>query len=167
MLSNFIILFLSGPPSIIPSPPSGSPADLASGAISFFSLWLGRIGGIVAFSGAIKFALSIKSDDTREQLQAVLIMVSGFMIAAAVRNLNVFNIPNTYTAASAQAEFRSITTFIGDWARRVGALGMLLGAITFGLSIKDNNAGGKVSGLKTLSAGAIAVSVSAILPLFV
>ena len=44
---------------------------------------------------------------------------------------------------------------------------MLLGAITFGLSIKDNNAGGKVSGLKTLSAGAIAVSVSAILPLFV
>ena len=167
MLSHILYMLLDEIPSILPSTPTGTPSEIVGGAIDFFSLWLSRIGGIVAFAGAIKFALSIKSDDAREQLQAVLIMVSGFMITAAVQNLDVFSIPDTYTAASAELEFKSIMDFIGSWARRVGALGMLLGAVMFGLAIKDNNAGGKVSGLKTLSAGAIAVSVSSILSLFV
>ena len=169
MITNYITMLLAYIPAepIIEYPPDGTPTELAGGAIEFFSLWLSRIGGIVAFAGAIKFALSIKSDDAREQLQAVLIMVSGFMIAAAVQNLDVFSIPDTYSAASAEIEFQSILDFIGSWARRVGALGMLLGAIMFGFAIKDNNAGGKVSGLKTLSAGAIAVSVSSLLPILV
>ena len=170
MILNFATMFLETyipADPIIDYPPSGSPTELAGGAIAFFALWLSRIGGIVAFAGAIKFALSIKSDDAREQLQAVLIMVSGFMITAAVQNLDVFSIPDTYTATSAELEFKSIMDFIGSWARRVGALGMLLGAVMFGLAIKDNNAGSKISGLKTLSAGAIAVSVSSLLPLLV
>jgi hypothetical protein len=77
--------------AILPEPPTGTPAQIAAGGITFFTLWISRLGGLVAFVGAVKFALSIKSEDAKEQVQSVLTMVSGFMIVAAVTNLNIFN----------------------------------------------------------------------------
>ena len=76
--------------AILPTPPGGTPADIAQNGLTFFSVWIARIGGLVAFIGAVKFALSIKNDDAKEQLQSVLVMVSGFMIVAAIRNLGIF-----------------------------------------------------------------------------
>ncbi len=152
--------------SILPNPPSGTPAEIAQHGLDFFSTWIARIGGLVAFIGAIKFALSIKNDDAKEQLQSVLIMVSGFMIVSAIRDLSVFNIPSVYSDSAANAEFKAILTFIGRWTRRVGALALFIGAVMFGFSIKDNNASSKVTSLKTISAGGCAVAVSAILPTF-
>ncbi len=160
------LLLLSG--HILPPLPSTSdPAAIAQSGIDFFSTWIARIGGIVAFIGAVKFALSVKSDDAKEQLQAVLTMVSGFMIVAAVGNLGIFEIPSSYTATAANEEFAAIMRFIGRWARRVGALAMFLGGILFGLATKDNNPGSKVTGLKTMAAGGITAAVSTLLPLFV
>ena len=149
--------------SILPTPPTGTPQTLAAGAITFFTLWIGRFGGIVAAVGAVKFALSIKTDDPREQIGAVLIMVSGFMIRAAVNNLDIF----AFGAAGADAEFNSIMTFIAGWVGRVGALALLIGSIMFGFSIKENNAAAKVAGLKTIAAGGVTAAVVGILPLFV
>ncbi len=145
---------------ILPSVPSGTPGELAQDAIDFFSIWIGRIGGIVAIIGAIKFALSIKSDDPKEQLQAILIMVSGFMIQSAI-SAGLFNIPASYTDAAATAEFQSILRWIGKWIRRVGAFGMCIGAVSFAFAIKDNNAVTKITGLKTMAAGAMAMALSA------
>lgn len=145
---------------ILPTVPTGTPGELAQGAINFFSTWIGRVGGVIAIIGALKFALSIKSDDPKEQLQAVLIMVSGFMIQAAI-SAGLFNIPANYTDAAATIEFRSILKFIGKWIRRVGALGFSIGAISFGFAIKENNATTKVTGLKTMAAGATAMALSA------
>ena len=149
--------------AILPNPPAGTPAQLAQDGIDFFGRWIGNIGGMVAFIGSIKFALSIKSDDAREQLQAILIMVSGFMIRAAVNNLGIFTLAST----DANVIFGNIMTFIGRWTRRVGALAAILGAVMFAFSIKDENAGNKINGLRTFAAGAICMSVSAILPMFV
>ena len=151
---------------ILPYPPGGSPADIAQNGLNFFSTWIARIGGIVAFIGAVKFALSIKNDDAKEQLQSVLVMVSGFMIVSAIRNLDIFSIPATYSAAAANAEFAAILRFIGVWIRRVGALGVFIGAIMFALSIKENNAVTKVTSLKTISAGGLVLAVSVMLPTF-
>lgn len=123
----------------------------------------------MAFIGAIKFALSIKNDEAKEQLEAVLIMVSGFMIVSAIRNLSIFSIPNTGLISpetAANLEFLAILKFIGKWTRRVGSLALLIGSMMFGFSIKDNNANGKVGSLKTISAGGLAMAVSAILPTF-
>lgn len=152
--------------SILPTPPSGTPAELAETGLTFFGTWIARVGGIIAFIGAVKFGLSIKSDEAKEQLQSILIMISGFMIVSAIRDLSIFNIPATYTEATANAEFASILTFIGKWTRRVGVFGLLLGAIMFGLSIKDNNATTKVTSIKTISAGGMVIAISAILPTF-
>lgn len=159
-----IITFLA---NILPDPPVGTPNELAEKGIEFFGLWIARIGGFVAFAGAIKFALALNTDDSKEQLQSILVMVSGFMVRAAVNELSIFNIPAVYTVAAANAEFKAIMNFIGDWTRRVGALGLLIGAVMFALAIKDNNAVTKISGMKTLMAGAIISSVSLILPYFV
>lgn len=151
---------------VLPEPPGGTPAEIAQNGIDFFSTWIARTGGLIAFIGAIKFALSIKSDDAKEQLQAVLIMVSGFMIVSAVRDLSIFDIPSSYSTTAANKEFSAILTFIGKWTRRVGALALFIGSLMFGFSVKDNNAGGKITSLKTVSAGSLAMAVSAVLPTF-
>gem|GEM_PF-1038435 len=140
----------------------GSEAAYQS-TIEFFITWIRRIGMMVAFVGAIMFALAIKSDETRDQLPALLTMVSGFMIQAAISNLGIFELATT----NAETIFQNILLFIGRWTRRVGAAGTLVGAVMFGFSIKDNNAVGKVAALKTFAAGAIVVSVSGILHTFV
>ena len=147
-------------------PTTGAPVDpaaLAQRGLTFFGTWISRIGGIVAFIGAIKFALSIKADETRDQLPALLTMVSGFMIQAAISNLSIFELATT----NAETIFQNILLFIGRWTRRVGAAGTLVGAVMFGFSIKDNNAVGKVAALKTFAAVAIVVSVSGILHTFI
>lgn len=152
---------------ILPSYTETDLSTIVKDGLEFFQLWIGRIGGIVAFIGAVKFGLAVQSEDSREQFQAILTMVSGFMIQSAIGNLGVFNIPSTYTPETAKLEFQSILNFIGGWTRKVGALGMLIGSIMFGFSIKDNNATAKVTGLKTISAGAIVVATSAMLSSFV
>lgn len=153
--------------NILPDPPVGTPNELAETGIEFFGLWIARIGGFVAFVGAIKFALALNTDDAKEQLQSILTMVSGFIVRAAVHELDIFEIPAVYTVATANIEFRAIMDFIGDWTRRVGAVGLFIGAVMFGLAIKDNNAVTKITSLKTVVAGAIIISISAILPQFV
>ena len=149
--------------TILPEPPTGTPEEIAKNGLDFFELWIGRVGGFVAFIGAIKFGLAVKEESSREQLQAVLIMVSGFMIKSAVKGMGLFSPSPT----SATTEFVAIMNFIEKWTRRVGVLGMLIGAVMFGLATRESNANSKVSALKTISAGAIVASVSALLPTMV
>lgn len=153
--------------NILPDPPTGTPSEVMQEGITFFRTWIIRIGGLIAFIGAIKFAISTRSDDTKEQLGAIMTMISGFMIQAAVRNLDIFKVPDSYNIYTANEEFQAILDFIKLWARRVGALAMFIGAVMFGFSIKDNNATTKVNALRTLAAGGIIISVTALLPFFV
>ena len=143
-----------------PDAPAGSPADMAVDGITFFSTWIRRIGALVAFSGAVKLCLSLKNDEGREQMAAILTMVSGFMISAAVNGLNLFQIPAVYTQAAADNEFRAILTFIGRWIRRVGAAGMFFGAVMSGLAIKDQNPASKANGIKLMAVGGMVWAVS-------
>lgn len=134
------------------------------GVSGAFQLWMGRIGGIIAFIGAIKFALSIKTDDSREMIQSLLIMVSGFMIVNAVQSLGLFE---WNASDDGQMMFEQIMNFIKHWVIMVGSAAMLFGGVQFGFAIKDENPAGKLSGLKTLAAGAICISLAGILTTFV
>ncbi len=146
-----------------PEAPSGSPADMAVEGITFFETWISRIGALVAFAGAVKLCLSLKNDDGREQLTAILTMVSGFMISAAVGGLGVFQIPNTYTEAAATTEFRSILSFVSRWIRRVGAAGFLFGAIMTAMAIKENNPAPKANGVQVMAIGGMIWAISSII----
>lgn len=159
------LVFLTG---VLPPPTAGTPAQIAQHGIDFFSTWIARIGGLIAFVGAIKFALGIHSEDAREQIKGLMTMISGFMITAAVSgSMNLFNIPATYSTAAAETEFQTLMTFIGKWVRRAGAVVLLIGAVMFGLAAKDSNPGAKVTAMKTMVAGGIATSVAVILNTFV
>ncbi len=147
--------------AILPTLPTvSSPAELMHGAIDFFSTWIARIGGVVALIGMIKFALSVKNEDSRESLSAILTAIAGFIIMEYVTTTFSFS------TTTADTEFQNIMVFAMRWIRRVGSLALLLGAVTFGLSIKDNNAVNKVNGMKTIAAGGIVIATSAIWRLF-
>ena len=57
--------------------------------IKFFVTWIGRIGGVVAFVGAVMFALSIKNNDAEQKQQGLLTMIAGF-VAFAVTGITSF-----------------------------------------------------------------------------
>lgn len=152
---------------ILPMPPNGAPNVVMADLIHLLSTWIARIGGLVAFAGAVKLAISFNMDDARDSVLAVLTMVSGFMIRVAVNSLDIFSIPATYSDAAAQQEFQQILHFIGTWIGRVGGFGMFVGAIIFGFAAKDSDAAAKLKGIKAMGAGAMVVAVSGILYTFV
>lgn len=152
---------------ILPTPPSGSPSEIFKNNIDFFALWIGRIGGLIAFIGAIKFALSVKSEDAKEQFTSLMTMVAGFMIIVAVNNMGIFKIPDKYDAKAANDEFHAIVSFIGKWTRRAGALVMMLGSVALMFSMKDENAGAKVIATRTITAGAVIVGIAVSISIFI
>lgn len=160
---NLLFHLLAFPPTV----PTGTPSDIIQNALTFFETWISRGGGLVAFAGAIKFALAVRTEDEKELMNAVLVMVSGFMICEAIDNLKLFKLPAAYSAAAANTSFKALTKFIGKWGARVGSVGLFAGAIQFGFGIKENNATSKVIALKGMTAGAMVIGISGILHLFV
>lgn len=152
--------------SVFDEPSATTPAEAFKDNIAFFSTWIARIGSMIAFVGAVKLAISIKSDDAKEQFAALMTMVAGFMIAVAVRDMSIFNIPANYTAQAANNEFSSIVKFIGKWTRRAGAAVMMFGGVSLMLSVKDDNAGAKALATRTITAGATIAAISASIGIF-
>lgn len=70
---------------------TGSADSSFSQVITFFVTWIGRIGGVIAFVGAIMFALSIKNNDADAKQQALLTMIAGFVAVAVTGISSVFN----------------------------------------------------------------------------
>jgi hypothetical protein len=140
--------------------PSGSDVDAFKDLISDFSEWIERIGLIVALAGAIKFAIAIKDDDAKDKTLALLTMVSGFLIAeiadATSTNYYLFSIPKD--AAAVTTYWNSIIPFIRKWIRRIGRFIMFIGATEFAFAFKSNDAGLKITALKSIATGAIIVA---------
>lgn len=59
----------------------GSEAAYQS-TIKFFITWIRRIGMMVAFVGAIMFALAIKNNDAEQKQAGLITMIAGFIVAA-------------------------------------------------------------------------------------
>ena len=66
--------------------------DMFNSVIEFFATWIGRIGLVVAFIGAIQFALAIKNDDADAKTRGLMTMASGFVVFAVTKALNLFGI---------------------------------------------------------------------------
>ena len=88
IMMSFLATF---PPKIVDGV---TPAEAISEALTFFETWIKRAGGIIAFIGAIKFAIAIRSDDERDLMHAMFCLISGFMIVEAITSKNIFNILN-------------------------------------------------------------------------
>ena len=69
----------------------GSADSSFTTVINFFVKWIGRIGGVVAFVGAVMFALAIKNNDAEQKQSALLTMIAGFVAAAVAGASSMFN----------------------------------------------------------------------------
>ena len=62
-------------------------------------------------------------------------------------------------AASADSTYVTVINFFVTWIRRLGALTVLIGAIMFGLSIKNEDPDRKQQGTTTMIAGFVVVAI--------
>ena len=69
----------------------GSEAAYKS-TITFFITWIRRIGMMVAFVGAIMFALAIKNNDAEQKQAGLITMIAGFIVAALCAASDMFNL---------------------------------------------------------------------------
>lgn len=60
--------------------------------VVFFADWIGRVGLVVAFVGAVMFGFSVKSDDPEGKQRGLTTMVAGFIVFAVTKSLNLFGI---------------------------------------------------------------------------
>lgn len=60
--------------------------------IEFFASWIGRIGMVVGFIGAIQFALAIKNDDADAKTRGLMTLAAGFVVFGITKALNLFGI---------------------------------------------------------------------------
>lgn len=60
--------------------------------IQFFAKWIGRIGLVVGFIGAVMFGLAIKNDDADAKTRGLMTMASGFVVYAVTFALDMFKI---------------------------------------------------------------------------
>ncbi|MCM1061333.1 MAG: hypothetical protein NC452_13745 [Eubacterium sp.] len=58
--------------------------------INFFATWIGRIGLIVGFVGAIMFGLAIKNDDADAKTRGLMTLAAGFVVFAVTQAMDMF-----------------------------------------------------------------------------
>lgn len=60
--------------------------------VNFFVKWIQRVGGVVAFVGAVMFALAIKNNDAEQKQAGLLTIVAGFAVMAVCGVLSAFGL---------------------------------------------------------------------------
>lgn len=60
--------------------------------IKLFADWIGRIGLVVSFVGAIMFALSIKNEDAEAKTRGLMTLASGVVVFAVTKSLDLFGV---------------------------------------------------------------------------
>lgn len=58
--------------------------------IKFFGTWIGRIGLVVGFVGAVMFGLAIKNDDADAKTRGLMTLASGFVVFAISKAVSFF-----------------------------------------------------------------------------
>lgn len=74
------------------TPAGGDGEAMFNAVIGFFATWIGRIGLVVGFIGAIMFGLAIKNDDADAKTRGLMTMASGFVVFAITKALDLFGI---------------------------------------------------------------------------
>ena len=140
----------------------------------FVSSILGVVfSGIIAMSGVIGMTISASAAEAAPTVQTAamqIVEMPQIQQAAAVISampsmphiVPLAGAADTGGTAAGSGEvgtFATVMTFLITWIRRIGLAIAFIGAIMFGLAIKDDDARGKQSGLMTLAAGFIVAAV--------
>lgn len=66
--------------------------DKLDTVIDVIATWLGRIGLIVAFFGAVQLALGFKNDDADGKVRGMKTLASGFLVFGITQSLPLFGL---------------------------------------------------------------------------
>lgn len=69
-----------------------NPDDAFNNVVGFFATWIGRIGLVIAFVGAIMFGLAIKNDDADGKQRGLMTLGAGFVVFAITKALDMFGL---------------------------------------------------------------------------
>lgn len=64
--------------------------DTFDGVIDVVATWLGRIGLVVAFFGAVQLALGFKNDDADGKVRGMKTLASGFLVYGITQSMSLF-----------------------------------------------------------------------------
>lgn len=71
---------------------NGDGDEMFFNLIQFFATWIGRIGLVVGFVGAVMFGLAIKNDDADGKQRGLMTMAAGFIVFAITGALDMFGL---------------------------------------------------------------------------
>ncbi len=92
-ISNIQVMPLAGGAAGGAAAGGGSNAEATyQTVIQFFVTWFRRIGMVVAFIGAIMFALAIKNNDADQKQNGLVTMIAGFVVAAVCGAVDMFDL---------------------------------------------------------------------------
>lgn len=92
-ISNIQVMPLAGGAAGGAAAGGGSNAEATyQTVIQFFVTWFRRIGMVVAFIGAIMFALAIKNNDADQKQNGLVTMIAGFVVAAVCGAVGMFDL---------------------------------------------------------------------------
>ncbi len=93
MITYFVSALAFAAPAFAEGGGDGVDPDAAfNNIIGFFATWIGRIGLVVAFVGAIMFGLAIKNDDADAKTRGLMTLVSGIVVFAVTKALDMFGL---------------------------------------------------------------------------
>ena len=92
LTAQLVVSAMSALALAVPAFAEGGDAGVAQfdSVVEFFATWIGRIGLVVGFVGAIMFGLAIKNDDADAKTRGLMTLAAGFVVFAVTQALDLF-----------------------------------------------------------------------------
>lgn len=74
------------------TPPSGQAVTDFDNIIKFIAGWIGKLGLVVGFIGAVQLGFAFKNDDADGKTKGLRTLISGFIVFAITQTLSLFGI---------------------------------------------------------------------------
>lgn len=107
LFNTTIIMFMLSSIAAFAESEGGSGGDQGTQAfdtvVQFFATWIGRVGLVVGFVGAVMFGLAIKNDDAEAKTRGLMTLASGFVVFAVTGMLQMFGVGGSGSGSTAGA----------------------------------------------------------------
>lgn len=90
LATYFVSAVTLAAPAFAESEGGGGGEEQFTTVINFFATWIGRIGLIVGFIGAVMFGLAIKNDDADAKTRGLMTLAAGFVVFGVTKALDMF-----------------------------------------------------------------------------
>lgn len=87
-----LVLLLTATQAFASTPTVDAGMSSFDSVVDVVARWLGRIGLVVAFFGAVQLALGFKQDDADGKIRGMKTLASGFLVFGITQSLSLFGL---------------------------------------------------------------------------